>query len=214
MYSVFIVDDEVIVREGIRSKIDWENTQFSFAGEASDGEIALSMIQDIKPDILITDIKMPFMDGLELSRMVKKLQPWVRIIILSGHDEFEYAKKAISIGVEDYILKPFTSENLLSSLNKIATSLDKQKQQFTDISRMKSELESSTALIRDKLLSDIVLGTMNSADAVQKATELHINLIARYYIVLISEIHSEQTDSNSLLSAKSRLSSFVARRSI
>ena len=64
MYSVFIVDDEVIVREGIRSKIDWENTQFSFAGEASDGEIALSMIQDIKPDILITDIKMPFMDGL------------------------------------------------------------------------------------------------------------------------------------------------------
>ena len=211
MYSVFIVDDEVIVREGIRSKIDWENTQFSFAGEAADGEIALSMIQDIKPDILITDIKMPFMDGLELSRMVKKLQPWVRIIILSGHDEFEYAKKAISIGVEDYILKPFTSENLLSSLNKIAVSLDKQKQQFTDISRMKSELESSTALIRDKLLTDIVLGTMNSADAVQKATELHINLIARYYIVLISEIHSEQNDSNSLLSAKSRLSSFVAR---
>ena len=149
MYSVFIVDDEVIVREGIRSKIDWDNTQFSFAGEAADGEIALSMIQDIKPDILITDIKMPFMDGLELSRMVKKLQPWVRIIILSGHDEFEYAKKAISIGVEDYILKPFTSENLLSSLNKIATALDKQKQQFTDISRMKSELESSTALIRD-----------------------------------------------------------------
>ena len=210
MYSVFIVDDEVIVREGIRSKIDWDNTMFSFAGEAADGEIALSMIQDIKPDILITDIKMPFMDGLELSKMVKKLQPWVRIIILSGHDEFEYAKKAISIGVEDYILKPFTSENLLSSLNKIAQELDKQKQQFSNFSRMKSELESSAALIRDKLLTDIVLGTMNSADAVQRATELNINLIARYYIVLISEIHSEQNDANELISAKSRLSSFVA----
>ena len=97
MYSVFIVDDEPIVLEGIRTTIDWDNSNFSFAGEASDGEIALSMIQEIKPDILITDIKMPFMDGLELSAAIRKTQPWIKIIILSGHDEFDYAKKAISI---------------------------------------------------------------------------------------------------------------------
>ena len=141
MYSVFIVDDEIIVRDGLRRKIDWEHSQFSFAGEAGDGEIALSMIQDIKPDILITDIRMPFMDGIELARAVKKLQPWIKIIILSGHDEFDYAKKTIAIGVEDYILKPFTLEELMASLNRVAESLDKQKQQFTDIDRMKKELE-------------------------------------------------------------------------
>src|SRR5574344_1298394 len=140
MYSVFIVDDEVIVREGLRSSIDWEHSGFSFAGEAGDGEIALSMIQDIKPDILITDIKMPFMDGLELAQAVKKLQPWIRIIILSGHDEFDFAKKAISIGVEDYILKPFTLEEMFSCLNKVAQDLDKQKQQFSDIEKLKKEL--------------------------------------------------------------------------
>ena len=137
MYNVFIVDDEVIVREGIRSKIDWDSTEFSLAGEAADGEIALSMIQDIKPDILITDIKMPFMDGLELARMVKKIQPWIRIIILSGHDEFEYAKKAISIGIDDYLLKPFTAEDIITSLRKAAMQIDKERKQISDMTAMK-----------------------------------------------------------------------------
>ena len=97
MYSVFAVDDEPIVLEGIRSKIDWEGSGFTFAGEATDGEIALSMIHEIKPDILITDIKMPFMDGLQLSEAIKKTQPWIKIIILSGHDEFDYAKKQFQL---------------------------------------------------------------------------------------------------------------------
>ena len=118
MYSVFLVDDEPILLEGIRSKIDWESIGLNFAGEATDGEIALSMMQEIKPDILITDVKMPFMDGLELSSAIKKIQPWIKIIILSGHDEFDYAKKAISIGVEDYLLKPFTANEVIESLKK------------------------------------------------------------------------------------------------
>ncbi len=209
MYSVFIVDDEIIVREGIRSKIDWDNSAFSFAGEASDGELALSMIQDIKPDILITDIKMPFMDGLELARTVKKLQPWIRIIILSGHDEFDYARKAISIGVEDYILKPFTSEDLLASMNRIAVALDAQKKQVIDIERLKAELESQSVLIKEKLLTDIVMGVLPSADAVQQAAELQINLIARYYLVCVTEIRAQNDDTGELIAAKSRLSAFI-----
>jgi two-component system response regulator YesN len=211
MYSVFIVDDEVIVREGLRSSIDWEHSGFSFAGEAGDGEIALSMIQDIKPDILITDIKMPFMDGLELSQTVKKLLPWIRIIILSGHDEFDYAKKAISIGVDDYILKPFTPEELLACMNKVAEKLDQQNRQFNDISRMKAQLESNALLAREKLLSDIVLGAVESPEAIQKASDLNINLISRYYIVCVSRIQSITGDINDLITAKSRLLSLIAQ---
>jgi len=203
MYSVFIVDDETIVREGLRSKIDWEHSIFTFAGEAGDGEIALSMIQDIKPDILITDIKMPFMDGLELAQTVKKLQPWIRIIILSGHDEFDYAKRAISIGVEDYILKPFTLDEMIACLTKVASELDKQKQQFTDIARMKRELESSYMLSREKLLSDVVLGTIDSSTAIRKASDFNINLVAHYYIVCVSMINSKDNDINQLIAAKS-----------
>jgi len=209
MYSVFIVDDEVVVREALRNKIDWEGSGFTLAGEAGDGEIALSMMQDIKADILITDIKMPFMDGLELSRMLKKLQPWIRIIILSGHDEFDYAKKAISIGVEDYILKPFTSEDLLAGLGKIKAELDREKAQFSDIERMKAELESSSAIVREKFLTDLVLGTMAGAEAMQKAAELNIDLISRFFAVSISWIKSAREDINDLTAARSRLISYV-----
>ena len=92
MYKVFLVEDEIVAREGIRNTVDWQAAGFEFCGEAPDGEIALPRIEESKPDVLITDIKMPFMDGLQLSRIVREHIPWVKIIILSGHDEFEYAQ--------------------------------------------------------------------------------------------------------------------------
>ena len=89
---------------------------YEFCGEASDGELALPMIQKIKPDIVITDIKMPFMDGLELSKLIKKELPWTEIIILTGYAEFEYAKEAIKIGIAEYLSKPINSEELLKAV--------------------------------------------------------------------------------------------------
>ena len=119
MIKVFLVEDEAIVRRGIKNNIPWEQEGFEFAGEASDGELAYPMIKKIKPDILITDIKMPFMDGLELASLVRKTLPDTKIIILSGYNEFDYAKKAISIGVTDYQLKPISSEKLLETIKKV-----------------------------------------------------------------------------------------------
>ena len=101
MIKVFLVEDEAVIRRGIKNKIPWEAEGFEFAGEASDGELAYPLIRKTKPDIVITDIKMPFMDGLELASIIRKELPDTKIIILSGYNEFEYAKKAISIGVTD-----------------------------------------------------------------------------------------------------------------
>ena len=196
MYSVFIADDEHIVLEGIRKKIDWENSNFSFAGEATDGEIAFSMISEMKPDILITDIKMPFMDGLELSRLLKKIQPWIKIIILSGHDEFEYAKKAISIGVEDYILKPFTHEELLQSLEKVSRTLDAERQQQRDVARLKEELESSAIILKKEFLTKLVKGEIDAAEIFSKSKELSLSLAARGYKVVISDIRAKEGESS------------------
>ena len=106
MMRVFIADDEEIIRDGIRNCIEKEQERFLFAGEAPDGEMALPMLMEMKPDVLITDIRMPFMDGLELAKVVRRTMPWLRIVFLSGHDEFEYAQKAVSLHADAYLLKP------------------------------------------------------------------------------------------------------------
>ena len=93
-----------MTREGIRDNVDWGGSGFEFCGEAADGEMALQLLRVVKPDVVITDIKMPFMDGLQLSKFIHEHMPEVKIIILSGHDEFEYAQEAIKVGVTDYLL--------------------------------------------------------------------------------------------------------------
>ena len=208
MYSVFLVDDEPIVLEGISSKINWEEAGFSFAGEATDGEIALSMIHELKPDILITDIKMPFMDGLELSAAIKKTQPWIKIIILSGHDEFDYAKKAISIGVEDYLLKPFTSEEVITSLKKIAAQIDRERTQLSDISRMKEELKTHEKLVQKEFLNNLVHGSADMTNLMSKCQELGIDLLSRCYKLIISRVESRSHNMTNQQEACSRLNSY------
>lgn len=126
-YKVFFVEDEIVTREGIRDNVDWKANGFEFSGEATDGEMALPLLQTIQPDVLITDIKMPFMDGLQLSKIIRERMPWVKIVILSGHDEFEYAQQAIELGVTEYLLKPVTIQNLHHALQKIAAQLDREK---------------------------------------------------------------------------------------
>ena len=127
MISVFLVEDEFIVREGIKN-INWEAHGLSFVGEASDGELAFPLIKKKHPDIVITDICMPFMDGLELSRLIKKELPQTKILILSGHEEFEYAKDAIQIGVEEYLLKPINSDELLQVVRRAADKITEERQ--------------------------------------------------------------------------------------
>lgn len=111
MVKVFLVDDEIVIREGIRNSFPWEESGYTLVGEAPDGEIALPMIRDANPDILITDIRMPFMDGMQLCREVKRQMPWIGVVILSGYDDFTYARQAISLGVKEYLLKPVTARS-------------------------------------------------------------------------------------------------------
>lgn len=128
MIKVFLVEDEAIIRRGIKKNVEWEKNGFEFVGEAGDGEYAYPQILKTEPDILITDIKMPFMDGLELSHLVKKILPNTKIIILSGYNEFEYAKEAITIGISEYLLKPVTAASLTAVLRKVKEEIREEKE--------------------------------------------------------------------------------------
>src|SRR6185436_1385227 len=140
-YKVFLVEDEIVAREGIRHNVDWQTNGFEFCGEATDGEMALPLLRTVQPDVLITDIKMPFMDGLQLCKIMRERMPWIKIIILSGHDEFEYAQQAIKLGVTDYLLKPITVQNLQTALRKLTVQLDQEKEQHDNLKRLKEQVE-------------------------------------------------------------------------
>lgn len=118
MYKVFFVEDETAVRQAIIRTVDWEEEGFQICGEASDGEQALPLIIERQPDILITDIKMPFMDGLELARLAKKNLPTLIVIFISGYDDFLFTHEAIRLGVVDYVLKPVTAGKMIQALNR------------------------------------------------------------------------------------------------
>ena len=127
MVKVFLVEDEAIIRRGIRDHIDWNANGFEFVGEAGDGEYAYPLIMKTKPDILVTDIKMPFMDGLELCRILTDRLPAARFVVFSGFDAFEYAKQAIQMNVVEYILKPINADELSAVLRRLKDQLDRER---------------------------------------------------------------------------------------
>ena len=188
MLKVFLVEDEIVMREGIKKNIDWEKEGFSFAGEASDGELAFPMIQKLHPDILITDIRMPFMDGLELSRLVKREFPKIKIIILSGYDEFEYAKEAINIGVTEYLLKPMSGAQLLEAVHKVGQTILEEKEQQDFMETYRKERQEAVILEKRNLFRELIDGKSAMSQLIEKGKELDINLAAECYCVIMFQI--------------------------
>jgi len=197
-YKVFFVEDEIVTREGIRDNINWREHGFEFCGEAADGEMALPIIQSLKPDLLITDIKMPFMDGLQLSKIIRERLPWVKIIVLSGHDEFEYAQQAIELGVTEYLLKPVTVQNLHQALRKIAAQLDRERNEQEKLKKLQAQVEENRATLRERLLLKLVVGAVSPGEAIEQGQALELDLVARCYLVLLLKTElgdrSEQFD--------------------
>jgi two-component system, response regulator YesN len=184
-YKVFLVEDEIVTREGIRDTVDWAAAGYQFCGEAPDGEIALPLIHEQRPETVITDIKMPFMDGLQLCRILKETLPATKIIILSGHDEFKYAQEAIQIGVTEYLLKPIIPQDLLSALSKVARQIDEERQASARMQALHAQMASHQSMLRDHCLLDLVAGNSCATDFIEQARGLEIDLLAPWYQVLV-----------------------------
>ncbi len=191
MVKVFLVEDEIVMREGIKNNIKWEQEGFKFVGEASDGELAYPLIQKTRPDILITDIKMPFMDGLELSRLVKQEMPDMKIIILSGYDEFEYAKEAISIGITDYLVKPIAGAQLLEAVKKVGKTVQEERQQRMFLMTFEKEQLENTQLARQKLFRKLVSGKQPVSVLLEEGRKTGLDLAANRYNIMLFQIFAD-----------------------
>ena len=193
MLKVFLVEDECVVREGLRDCIDWERYGFEFCGDAPDGELALPQIRKLRPDILITDIKMPFMDGLALSKLVCAELPETRIILISGHNDFEFAQEAIEIGVEQYLLKPVTKTSLLKTLEDVSRKIDEEREQKAYLRQFQQEGQEYEQYARRKFFEQITSGTLRVSEIYEQAKKLQIDIDAEGYNVILLTLQSKGT---------------------
>ena len=193
LLKVFLVEDECVVREGLRDCIDWERYGFEFCGDAPDGELALPQIRKLRPDILITDIKMPFMDGLALSKLVCAELPETRIILISGHNDFEFAQEAIEIGVEQYLLKPVTKASLLKTLEDVSRKIDEEREQKDYLRRFQQEGPEYEQFARRKFFEQITSGTLRVSEIYEQAKKLQIDIDAEGYTVILLTLQSRGT---------------------
>ena len=192
MLKIFLAEDEVIVRETIKRMIPWEELGFELVGEAADGEMALPLLIRQKPDLLITDIKMPFMDGLTLAKLAKKELPELKIVILSGYDDFNYAKQAISIGVEDYLLKPITKNALIERLSEIRSRYEHEKTQKEYYEKFQREMQVYEKNSNRDFFEALVCGSMDMMEVYKKAEKLGLDIVAEAYNILIFTMNSEE----------------------
>ena len=176
LYRIILVDDEEEVRKSIIRKIKWEENGFLVAGDAENGEDALEKIEALEPDLILTDIRMPYMDGLTLAERVRQKYPSMKIVIFSGYDDFEYAKQAIKLNVTEYILKPVNVEELTAILKKIKANLDQEIEQKRNVSLLRENYIKSLPILREQFLNELVNAPVASETVETRLKEYGIPL--------------------------------------
>lgn len=195
MVKVFLVEDEIVIRENICQMVPWAEYGFELCGEAGDGEMALPMIRQKKPDVLITDIRMPFMDGLELSKIVRKELPETKIVIISGYDDFNYARTAINIGVEQYLLKPVSRQDFVEVLEKLRGRFEEENAQRDYYEKFEKDMQQYEQYSRRDFFEKLVSGQYSLNEIYDHARTLQIDLTASAYnIILLSMSRNERRE--------------------
>lgn len=189
--KIFLVEDESVVREGLRDNIPWEQFGYQFVGEAGDGEMALPLIRKTKPDVLITDIKMPFMDGLTLSHIVGQEFPEMKIIIISGYDDFEYARQAIKVGVEQYLLKPITRRNLQKALTEVKEKVESEQEQKNYMNKFRDEMHDYEQFVLRNFFEKVFAGQLSIQEIYEEAQKHSLNMNAPCYNLVLIDVQGK-----------------------
>lgn len=185
LYSLLLVDDEDDVLQAMKRKIDWEALGFSMVGTAENGQEALEIAEQTHIDVVLTDIKMPFMDGLTLCRKLKENYRNMKVVIYSGFDEFEYAREAIHLEAEEYLLKPISAKDLSGVFQKIKDSLDQEIAKRRNLDRLNEYYQESLPAMQEQLLISILEGRATGERARSLLLTYDLNLDSRCYAAAI-----------------------------
>ena len=214
MYRILLVDDEILVRDAIRENIDWKAMDCELVGDCDNGKAAAEFVQNHPVDIVLTDILMPYMDGMELSRFLHDNYPDIVIVIFSGFGEFEYAKKAIQYGVSEYMLKPVTAMELRNVIGKMKEKVDQQRKEKEKLERLTQTSENyqkNAIVIRSRALQGFVDNIKTRQESLEELAALGIDLEAACYRVAVFELdlYSDGSQLTAEKRQESALMSFV-----
>ena len=190
--KVFLAEDESVVREGLRDNIPWQQFGYQFVGEAGDGEMALPLIRKTRPDVLITDIKMPFMDGLALSHIVGQEFPEMKIIIISGYDDFEYARQAIQEGVEQYLLKPITRRTLQKTLTEVKEKIESEQEQKNYLNKYQDDMHEYEQFFLRTFFEKVFAGQIPVQEIYEEAQKHSLDINAPFYNLVLIDVKEKE----------------------
>jgi two-component system, response regulator YesN len=196
MYKLILAEDEEDVREGIIAQIDWAKYGFEVVDSAENGREATEAIDRLLPDVVVTDIQMPFMNGLQLAEWIRARHPNTKIIILTGYDEFEYAQKAIKLQIDEYILKPFSSQELIDVLLKVKATIEAEIAEKENVYVLSEHYRKSLPVLREQFLSSLVSRRLPLQEITDKSAEYGINLDGKQFqasVISIDYIRTGQS---------------------
>lgn len=200
-YTILLVDDEEEVIQAMMKKINWDELGFSVIGYACNGVKAMEMVEEFQPDVIMTDIKMPYMDGLELCNRIKAEYPAAKILFFTGFDEFEYAKEAIHLEVEEYILKPIHSAELKQVFTKLKQKLDLEISEKRNVEILQKYYMESLPLIQADFYAALIEGRILEEEIPKYLKDYQLSFPGPYFSCLVIHTSSCQVpeDMNPLL---------------
>ena len=195
LLKMIIVDDERLIRELLKGCIDWGQYGIQIVGESSNTKTALRLVDTFCPDIVFADVCMPGLDGIEFSKMVIEKHPNIKIVILTGHNEFEYAKRSIKVGIADFLLKPINPNEIVRTVCELKAKIEKERMQSEDYERYKQELQLNMPELKEKLYNDIIQGHIDLVNIKERIEYFGLDVVdRRSQVAVIEALSSDKND--------------------
>ncbi len=214
LYSIVVVDDEAVIRDGIRRHIDWEAHGYRFIAACEDGPTAMEVVAGDPPDVLLTDISMPFLNGLELADVVRREYPRTKIVLLTGYDRIEYAQEAVQLRVSSFLLKPITPQELKDVLAELKEELDREYREMRDRDRLARQLRESLPLLRERFLNRLIQGGVRSDQIAEGFQLCDLRLPDRWIVVVALDSDIDPGDGAADALTRNEIDQLVVRNTL